>query len=145
MLDALEAPPLPLQQSAARDLIDGAAHVDLWPDWAGSNGIWITITLLLGRACLRFRDVQQIVTSMLPIGMIVTPIFRPIDQVAGTARMVFVQFNPLYHCVQMVRAPLLGAVPSAGNYIVVLAMAAAGWIVAYLVFARFRARIAYWS
>jgi ABC-type polysaccharide/polyol phosphate export permease len=106
------------------------------------NGIWIT--LLLGIACLRFRDIQQLVASILQIGLFLTPIIWPLDQLEGTARLVFVHLNPLYHCVEVLRAPLLGKVPTPGNYIGVVGVAAVGWIVAYWVFARFRRRITYW-
>jgi ABC-type polysaccharide/polyol phosphate export permease len=106
------------------------------------NGIWAT--LLLGIACLRFRDIPQLVTSILQAAMFLTPIFWPIDRLEGTVRLLFVHLNPLYHCVEVLRAPLLGSVPTAGNYIGVIGVAAVGWSVAYWVFARFRARISYW-
>ena len=107
------------------------------------NGVWIT--LLLGIACLRFRDIQQAVNSVIQIGIVITPILWPVDQLGGSARLVFAHLNPLYHCIQMVRAPLLGVAPTPGNYIAVAGMAAVGWLVTYWVFSRFRARIAYWS
>jgi ABC-type polysaccharide/polyol phosphate export permease len=107
------------------------------------NGVWIT--LLLGMACLRFRDVQQIVTSMVQIAMIITPILWPMDQLRGTTRLVFVHLNPLHHCIEVIRAPLLGNAPTPGTYIAVGAMAVVGWIATYFVFKRFRERIPYWS
>jgi ABC-type polysaccharide/polyol phosphate export permease len=107
------------------------------------NGVWIT--LLLGMACLRFRDVQQIVTSVVQIAMVITPILWPIDQLRGTTRLVFVHLNPLHHCIEVIRAPLLGNVPTPGTYIAVGAIAVVGWIATCFVFARFRERIPYWS
>jgi ABC-type polysaccharide/polyol phosphate export permease len=107
------------------------------------NGVWIT--LLLGMACLRFRDIQQLVTSVIQIAMFVTPIFWPIDQLGGTVRLVFVHLNPLYHCIDVVRAPLLGAVPAPRSYIAVAAVAALGWTATFVLFGRFRERIPYWS
>jgi ABC-type polysaccharide/polyol phosphate export permease len=107
------------------------------------NGAWIT--LLLGLTCLRFRDVQQVVTSLIQVSMFITPIFWPIDQLKGTRRMVFVEMNPLYHLVQIVRAPLLGQMPTALNYAVVILVAVVGWALTYFLFKKFRKRIAYWS
>jgi ABC-type polysaccharide/polyol phosphate export permease len=107
------------------------------------NGIWIT--LLLGMACLRFRDIQQIVLSVLQIGLLMTPILWPAEQLAGQGRLFFVHFNPMHHCVELVRAPLLGAAPSAESYLAVAGLAMAGWAVTYWLFGRFRARIPYWS
>jgi ABC-type polysaccharide/polyol phosphate export permease len=107
------------------------------------NGIWAT--LLLGLACLRFRDIQQLVANVIQIAMFITPIFWPKDQLDGTVRLLFVHLNPLYHCLEVVRAPLLGHWPTPGNYIAVGALAALGWSVTYIVFGRFRERIPYWS
>jgi ABC-type polysaccharide/polyol phosphate export permease len=45
----------------------------------------------------------------------------------------------------VVRAPLIGQVPSASTYWAVLITTAVGWTVAYLAFSRFRKRIPYWS
>ena len=58
---------------------------------------------------------------------------------------VFVHLNPLYHCIEVVRAPLLGAAPTPGNYIAVVAVGALGWTATYVLFGRFRERIPYWS
>ena len=107
------------------------------------NGVWIT--LLLGMACLRFRDIQQVVTSALQIGLFVTPILWPAEQLAGSGRLVFVHLNPLHHCIDLVRAPLLGTAPAAASYLAVAGLAVVGWLATYVVFGRFRARIPYWS
>jgi ABC-type polysaccharide/polyol phosphate export permease len=107
------------------------------------NGVWVS--LLLGLLCLRFRDVQQMVINLTQTAMLVTPIFWPIDQVRGTVRVMFAHLNPLYHCIEVVRAPLLGAVPTRGSYIALIAIAIVGWATTHFAFALFRKRIAYWS
>jgi ABC-type polysaccharide/polyol phosphate export permease len=56
-----------------------------------------------------------------------------------------VHLNPLHHCIELVRAPLLGTAPAAASYLVVAGLAVVGWLVTYVVFGRFRARIPYWS
>ena len=108
------------------------------------NGVWLG--LLLGLLCLRFRDVQQVVTSLIQIALFITPIFWPAGQLQpGAVRLVFVHLNPIYHCVEVVRAPLLGKVPTAGNYTAVVLLALVGWTIALAAFSRFRKRVAYWS
>jgi ABC-type polysaccharide/polyol phosphate export permease len=47
--------------------------------------------------------------------------------------------------VDIVRAPLIGRVPEAASYAVVVVLAIGGWLLTYAVFKRFRKRIAYWS
>jgi homopolymeric O-antigen transport system permease protein len=107
------------------------------------NGVWIA--LLCGMFCLRFRDVTQLIASLLQISMLITPIFWPPETLTGTRRAVFVETNPLFHVVDIVRAPLLGNVPGMISYLVVAVITVVGWYVTYAVFRHFRKRIAYWS
>ncbi len=123
----------------------------IWPGIAGLlllpglvlivlTAIWVG--LLLGMICARFRDVPQIVVSVLQVAFFLTPIiWKP--ELLGS-RAGFVQANPFFHFVELVRAPLLGSVPGLMTWIVVLATTLAGWFVTFLFFRRFRARIAYW-
>jgi ABC-type polysaccharide/polyol phosphate export permease len=107
------------------------------------NGLWVS--LLFGIICLRFRDVPPLVSSALQIAMLVTPLFWPADTLTGMKRFVFVELNPLYHVVDVVCGPLVGRVPEAASYTVMVVLAIGGWWLTYAVFKRFRKRIAYWS
>jgi ABC-type polysaccharide/polyol phosphate export permease len=107
------------------------------------NAAWVS--LLLGIICLRFRDVQQLVTSIMQIAMLITPLFWPADTLTGLKRFVFVDLNPLYHVLDVIRGPLMGRVPDAISYGVLIAMTIGGWWLTYAMFKRFRRRIAYWS
>jgi len=105
------------------------------------NGIWI-ITLV-GLLSSRFRDVQQVITSILQVAMFVTPIFWSPQQL-GARLGNFVDFNVLYHFVDILRAPLLGRAPSLRTYVMVLACTVMGWFLTVMVYSRFRRRLAYW-
>jgi ABC-type polysaccharide/polyol phosphate export permease len=107
------------------------------------NGVWMA--LLLGMACLRYRDLQQLIGNLVQIAIFITPIFWPPELLEGAYRAVFVSLNPLYHMIQIVRAPMVGTVPDVLNYLVVAGVTAVGWMVTYWTFAKFRKRIAYWS
>ena len=107
------------------------------------NGVWVAI--LLGMFCLRFRDVPQVVSSIMQISMLITPLFWPADTLTGIKRFVFVDLNPLYHVLDVVRAPLVGRVPDAISYGFMVALTIGGWCLTYVMFKRFRKRIAYWS
>jgi ABC-type polysaccharide/polyol phosphate export permease len=107
------------------------------------NGVWIS--LLCGMFCLRFRDVTPLVSSVLQIGMLITPIFWPPESLEGTRRLIFVETNPLHHMVDIVRSPLLGKLPGITSYAIVIVITAGGWYLTYAVMRRFRRRIAYWS
>jgi ABC-type polysaccharide/polyol phosphate export permease len=106
------------------------------------NGVWIA--LLVGLVCLRFRDVQPLVQTTVQIGMLVTPIFWA-PEALGRYQMVFVQLNPIYRLIDIVRTPLMGQVPTLASYAGAFAISVVGWATTYYVFRRFRKRIAYWS
>jgi ABC-type polysaccharide/polyol phosphate export permease len=107
------------------------------------NGVWIA--LLAGLFCLRFRDVQPIIQTAIQIWMLITPIFWIPDRLSGVSFLIFVQANPVYRLIEVVRAPLLGNMPTISSYIAVLAITVVGWSITYLMFRSFRRRIAYWS
>jgi ABC-type polysaccharide/polyol phosphate export permease len=105
------------------------------------NLLWMA--LILGSACARFRDLSQIVGSVLQVVFYLTPIvWLPQSLPANTAYLL--DFNPAYHLLEIVRAPLLGHPPSAMNWVVSGTLAVVGWVVALLFYGRFRRRIAYW-
>ncbi|MGH8643016.1 MAG: ABC transporter permease [Gammaproteobacteria bacterium] len=104
------------------------------------NGIWLG--LLFGLLCARFRDIPQLVSSLLQIVFFLTPIMWR-GEMLGRHQWV-VQVNPIYHFLEITRAPLLaGAFPTT-SWIVVGGITFAGFILTLLIFARYRARIAYW-
>jgi len=107
-----------------------------------ANGVWISI--VLGTLTARFRDVQQIVQSIVQVAMFVTPLFWSPDNLSGLRRIIFVGLNPLYHLLAIVRDPLLGRPPSFNSCIAVLIITVIGWSLALFVYSRFRKRIAYW-
>jgi ABC-type polysaccharide/polyol phosphate export permease len=107
------------------------------------NGVWVS--LLCGTFCLRFRDVTQLIASLIQISMLITPIFWPPNSLTGAYRTAFVEINPLSHMIDIVRSPLLGNLPSVSSYIVVLVITVCGWFFTYVLFRHFRKRIAYWT
>jgi len=108
-----------------------------------ANGVWVAI--LFGMLCLRFRDVQQLIVNVMQIALFVTPVFWPPESLNGARHFVFVKLNPLFHMIEILRAPLLGKVPPLSTYAAVALMTAAGGAAAFLVFRRYRSQIAYWS
>jgi ABC-2 type transport system permease protein/lipopolysaccharide transport system permease protein len=59
-------------------------------------------------------------------------------------RTYIAEYNPFYHLVEIVRAPLLGSVPSQQTYVAVLLLTCVNLIIVGAFFSRFRARISYW-
>lgn len=106
------------------------------------NGAWLA--MLVGMITSRFRDVQQMMQTLLQISMFVTPLFWPPESLSGLRRIIFVGFNPIYHLLAIVRDPLLGNMPRANNYIAAMLITLAGWSLTLYMYKRFRKRIAYW-
>ncbi len=99
--------------------------------------------LLAGVICTRFRDLPQIVASVLQIMFFVTPIFWLPTQLKGL-RAIIVEFNPIYHMLELVRAPLLGTPVPLISWIWTFGMLFLGWWLAMAFFIRFRRRLPYW-
>jgi ABC-type polysaccharide/polyol phosphate export permease len=107
-----------------------------------ANLTWIA--LILSVVCARYRDLAQIVTSALQVVFYVTPIMWMPKNLPKEASLYLLDINPVYHLLEIVRAPLLGDMPYAINWEVSLALAIVGWAVAIAVYDRYKRRIAYW-
>ena len=107
------------------------------------NCTWLS--LLLGMISLRFRDLQQLVMSVVQVSMFVTPLFWPPEGLEGLRRVFFVTLNPLYHLLTIVRDPLLGGkLPPVNSCIAAVLITTAGGALTYAMFTKYRKRIPYW-
>lgn len=100
------------------------------------------VNLYIGIVSARFRDVPQVVTSVVQIVFFVTPIFWKPELLQSRAYLA--DLNPFYHLIEIVRAPLLGQMPTAKHYVAVMLITLINLLIASVFFTRFRARIAYW-
>jgi len=101
---------------------------------------WLIV--IFGTICARFRDVAQIVENFIGMLFFISPIMWTPSLVKDKAYII--DYNLLNHFMELVRQPILGAIPTAANYQVSLISAAIGWLVALAVFTKFRRRLAYW-
>jgi len=102
------------------------------------------INLFVALIGCRFRDLQPIISSFLQLVFFLTPLIWDRGIVAGKAHALWIDANPFYHLIEVVRAPMLGMAPPLASMVAVLAMAIIGWTITFLFFARFRRRIPYW-
>jgi ABC-type polysaccharide/polyol phosphate export permease len=105
------------------------------------NGIWVG--LLLGTVCARFRDMPQIVASLVQVAYFLTPVMWRRAQLPPRIGWLS-DLNPFQSFLDLVRDPLLGHMPPLVAWKVTGAVTIIGFIVAILFFSRFRARIVYW-
>lgn len=128
-----------------------AVIFEIWPGKTGLltfpalaliclNGAWIGI--LLGLASARFRDIPQIVASVMQIAFFLTPIIWKADSLHGHDWIM--KLNPFFYFMDLLRAPLLGENPALRYWLVALAVTLCGWALALLMYRMYRRRIAYW-
>ena len=97
---------------------------------------------LLAVISLRFRDVSPLVGHLMRPLMFVTPIIWNADNFPD--RALFITWNPFFHIVEIVRAPLLGRIPEAFSYIYLLVITLLIIVFSIAIFARYRSRVAFW-
>lgn len=104
------------------------------------NGIWLG--LLFGMLCARFRDIPPVVSSVVQIALFVSPImWKP--EMLGKYQWT-VDWNPLFHFIEVIRAPLLGTPVTATTWGAMFLITLSGYVITLLFFSRFRSRIPYW-
>ncbi len=99
-------------------------------------------SMYLGMMSARFRDIPQIVASFIQIAFFITPIMWKPELLGEHAKLM--SLNPFFHLIEIARAPLLGQLPSAGNYTAAALITLVNATIAAVFFIRFRARISYW-
>jgi lipopolysaccharide transport system permease protein len=104
------------------------------------NGALISMTL--GIASARFRDIPRITASLAQIVFLTTPIIWMPEMLGPRSYLAGV--NPFFHLIEIVRAPLLGALPTSQTLVATTAITAINFLVAMILFSRYRSRIAYW-
>lgn len=123
-----------------------------WPGWEALLALpaallWLVdslaITVLLGALCARFRDIPPIVASVMQMAFFITPvIWRP--HLIGEDMLWLLPFNPFYSLLEVLRGPLLGEIPTVWDYVSAIGYSALLCGATWALFARVRARIAFW-
>ena len=111
------------------------------------NGVWVT--MLFGIIATRFRDVAPLLEALVQLLFYVTPIVWTAKtlreqggEVAQRARIA--ELNPLYHYLEVVRAPLIGEPVAAYHWGIVLAGTVIGLFLAMIAMRQWRFRVPYW-
>ncbi|MDX5332115.1 MAG: ABC transporter permease [Pseudomonadota bacterium] len=148
-------------RTVLRNLINLAHHVVIivgviivFGLWRGMNpllalvGLALTvinlawISMLVGIASARFRDIPQFVMSVMQFAIFMTPVFWKPD--SFPERHAFLTLNPFYHMLTAIRGPLLGEPVDALSYLVLVLMALGGWGLTFWLFAHTRRRIVHY-
>lgn len=98
--------------------------------------------LFLAVISSRFRDIPNIVHNVLQVGFYLSPILWRADLLPE--RAFFLQYNPFYYLIYVIRMPLLGEAPSLHIWIGTAVVAAVSLVLGLTSFILFRRRISYW-
>ena len=127
------------------------AVFNTWPGWHAVLAIpglllWLivslSLTMLLGSLCARFRDIAPIVNSLMQIALFITPVIWRPEQLGDYQFLL--PFNPFYNLLEIVRAPLLGEHVAPSTWLIALGFSAALCVVSWMFFVRARGRLAFW-
>ncbi|APT93572.1 sugar ABC transporter permease [Corynebacterium phocae] len=111
------------------------------------NGVWVA--MFFGIVATRFRDVAPLLEALVQLLFYVTPIVwttKTLTQQGGDAasRAKIAEINPLYHYLEIVRAPMIGEPVAAYHWWIVLACTFAGLGLAIVAMRQWRFRVSYW-
>lgn len=104
------------------------------------QGIWMGI--VLGILCARYRDVLPIVGNLLQVAFFFTPVMWLPDLLKDRAWIA--ELNPLYHLIEVVRAPMIGRHLELASWIWAFGLLIVGFAFAQYLMQRARNRVPYW-
>lgn len=111
------------------------------------NGVWVA--MFFGIVATRFRDIAPLLESMVQLLFYITPIVWTTHtlreqggDVAQRARLA--EINPLYHYLEIIRAPMIGQEVYAYHWWIVIGFTVVGLALALLAMRQWRFRVSYW-
>jgi lipopolysaccharide transport system permease protein len=148
-------------RTLARNLIQFAHQIVLYVPvalWAGISLSWHSLLIIpaffimlvnahaigivLGLLCTRFRDVAQIVLSVMQMLMFLTPVFWSVENLPQRGQ--FILWNPFAQMLDLLRSPLLGQLAQVHSWYGILAWTAGTLILACVLFGKYHRRVVYW-
>jgi len=101
--------------------------------------------IVLGTICVRYRDMQEAVGSIVRIAFLATPIIWMAGE-DGRGGLIgpYTLLNPFYHFLEIIRAPLLGNRVADISWYIVLTITGVGLLLSFYFSRRFRRQIPLW-
>jgi len=104
------------------------------------NVTWVAATLAIFST--RYRDVQPIVGTIVQLMMFATPIMWSVSSLGNET--LIAEINPIYHLIEIVRGPMLGAAPELRSWLVACGLATVGSLLAAALLVSKARRIVFW-
>lgn len=111
------------------------------------NGVWVA--MFFGIISTRFRDVTPLLDSLIQLLFYITPIVwttTTLENQGGQVaqRAMLAKLNPLYHYIDIVRAPLIGLPSGPLHWATVGLFTVIGLMLAIFAMRQWRCRVSYW-
>ena len=103
--------------------------------------IWMSY--LVAVACVRFRDLTQVVQNGLMVAFFITPVLWKPDQIPAD-KYYLLSLNPFAALLAVVRDPLLGQLPTVDDWTVATVFSIGGFVVALPLIGYCQRRVIYW-
>jgi ABC-type polysaccharide/polyol phosphate export permease len=126
-------------------------YLRIWPKWSWLMAIPGVVLILaaalptgflLGTLSARYRDLQQMIASIVQLAFFMTPIFWHRDLLGS--RTYLADYNPFQIMLEGVRWPIVVGVPPLAVYGKIIIVVALLYLLAAPFFARYRRRLAFW-
>ena len=104
------------------------------------NGVFASAWL--GWVATRFRDVQHLVTNLIMILFIVTPVLWPPPE--GLEGHIYFQINPFYHLLEVVRAPIINNTVPVTSLLVASGLAVFNFVICLIFYRLAKSRLVLW-
>jgi ABC-type polysaccharide/polyol phosphate export permease len=116
----------------------------LMPGLALNVIVALGLALFFGIVAARFRDVQLIVSMLLQLVFLTTPIMWQPKGLKGSAMSYVADFNPVYHLIEIIRRPLLNQAPTSTSWAISCVVAAGSFALGMAFYTRYRHRVPFW-
>lgn len=105
-----------------------------------ANLAWVGYLLAILSA--RFRDIPQIVASIVQVAFFISPVvFKPSQLRVDHPVLIL---NPFASMLEVMREPLLGNLPSMTAYLILLGLLVFGWLFTLAFAGKYSQRVVYW-
>ncbi|WP_321919193.1 ABC transporter permease [Paraburkholderia tropica] len=104
------------------------------------HGVWLGVAL--GVLCARFRDIPPIVTNLVQVVFFFTPVMWSPEILKDRGWVA--EYNPLYHLIETIRAPLTGRPILWESWVWSIGLLVVGFAFAQFLMRKYRDRVPYW-
>lgn len=104
------------------------------------NLLWISF--ILGMLGARFRDIDPLISSLMPLLFFISPVIYKPDQLHLNQSITWL--NPISYFITLIRSPLEGSPAPSFVYIVSCFTLIAGWLFSLWLLSRKSGRVAFW-